>query len=108
VNIARGVSHLFNKTILISIGVHFIAVGGFSFTISGYFWGEIEQTLSNLYTSKTGASTYPPIMMFKILILQAWYALSDEALEKQIARVDGCYFIRLVVFGWVMQRSQLV
>jgi IS5 family transposase len=28
----------------------------------------------------------PPIMMFKILILQAWYALSDEALEKQIAR----------------------
>ncbi|VVM18265.1 hypothetical protein BSPWISOXPB_3032 [uncultured Gammaproteobacteria bacterium] len=49
-------------------------------------WGEIEQTLSNLYTSKTGASAYPPIMMFKILILQAWYALSDEALEKQIAR----------------------
>jgi IS5 family transposase len=26
------------------------------------------------------------LMMFKILILQAWYALSDEALEKQIAR----------------------
>jgi IS5 family transposase len=25
-------------------------------------------------------------MMFKILILQAWYNLSDEALEKQIAR----------------------
>ncbi|CAC9481344.1 hypothetical protein [uncultured Gammaproteobacteria bacterium] len=49
-------------------------------------WGEIEQTLSNLYTSKTPASAYPPIMMFKILILQAWYALSDEALEKQIAR----------------------
>jgi transposase len=49
-------------------------------------WSEIEQTLSNLYSSKTGASAYPPIMMFKILILQAWYALSDEALEKQIAR----------------------
>jgi IS5 family transposase len=43
-------------------------------------WGEIEQTLSNLYISKTGASAYPSIMMFKILILQAWYALSDEAL----------------------------
>jgi hypothetical protein len=37
VNIARGISHLFNRTIFISIGVHFIAVGGFSFTISGYF-----------------------------------------------------------------------
>jgi hypothetical protein len=34
-------------------------------------WSEIEQTLSNLYSSKTGASAYPPIMMFKILILQA-------------------------------------
>jgi hypothetical protein len=49
-------------------------------------WSEIEQTLSNLYSSKTGASAYPPIMMFKILTLQAWYGLSDEALEKKIAR----------------------
>jgi IS5 family transposase len=48
--------------------------------------------------------------MFKILILQAWYNLSDEALEKQIARdlmfrrfidfiLDRCYFTRLVAFG---------
>jgi IS5 family transposase len=59
-------------------------------------WGEIEQTLSNLYTSKTPASAYPPIMMFKILILQAWYALSDEALEKQIAR--DLMFRRLVSY----------
>ncbi|WP_369179005.1 transposase [Candidatus Thiodubiliella endoseptemdiera] len=28
--------------------------------------------------------------MFKILILQAWHGLSDEALEKQIARGDLC------------------
>ncbi len=49
-------------------------------------WNEIEQTLSNLYSSKRGAPSYPPLMMFKILILQAWYDLSDEALEKQIAR----------------------
>ena len=49
-------------------------------------WSEIEQTLSNLYSSKRGAPSYPPLMMFKILILQAWYDLSDEALEKQIAR----------------------
>ncbi|WP_369177750.1 transposase [Candidatus Thiodubiliella endoseptemdiera] len=49
-------------------------------------WNEIEQTLSNLYSSKRGAPSYPPLMMFKILTLQAWYDLSDEALEKQIAR----------------------
>ncbi len=49
-------------------------------------WNEIEQTLSNLYSSRLGAPSYPPLMIFKILILQAWYGLSDEALEKQIAR----------------------
>ena len=49
-------------------------------------WNEIEQTLSSLYSSVPGAPAYPPLMMFKILILQAWYNLSDEALEKQIAR----------------------
>ncbi len=49
-------------------------------------WKEIETTLSNLYSSKRGVPAYPPLMMFKILILQAWYNLSDEALEKQIAR----------------------
>jgi IS5 family transposase len=32
--------------------------------------------------------------MFKILILQAWYALSDEALEKQIAD----FFMKKKVF----------
>jgi hypothetical protein len=29
-------SHLFNKTILISIGVHLKTIGGFAFTISSY------------------------------------------------------------------------
>ena len=49
-------------------------------------WKEIETTLAGLYSSKRGVPAYPPLMMFKILILQAWYNLSDEALEKQIAR----------------------
>ena len=49
-------------------------------------WSEIEQTLSNLYSSVRGAPAYRPLMMFKILILQAWYNLSDEGLEKQVAR----------------------
>jgi IS5 family transposase len=50
------------------------------------FWPEIEKILSNLYSSNQSAPSCPPLMMFKILILQAWYNLSDEALEKQIAR----------------------
>ena len=27
-----------------------------------------------------------PLMMFKALLLQSWYVLSDSALEKQLAR----------------------
>jgi IS5 family transposase len=49
-------------------------------------WKEIETTLGHLYASKRGVPAYPPLMMFKMLILQAWYNLSDEALEEQIAR----------------------
>jgi transposase, IS5 family len=40
------------------------------------FWPEIEQTLSSLYSSVWGTPAYPPLMMFKILILQAWYNCS--------------------------------
>ena len=40
------------------------------------FWPEIEHTLSGLYSSVRGAPAYPPLMMFKILILQAWYNCS--------------------------------
>ncbi|MDP0561137.1 MAG: transposase [Candidatus Endonucleobacter sp. (ex Gigantidas childressi)] len=31
-------------------------------------------------------ASWPPLMMFKALLLQSWYKLSDLALEKQLAR----------------------
>jgi integration host factor subunit beta len=37
-------------------------------------------------------------MMFKALLLQSWYALSDPALEKQLARVEvavNCMFNKI-------------
>ena len=49
-------------------------------------WSQIEQQLSHLNTSDSGAKSYPPLMMFKIMILQAWYGLSDPQMEKQLAR----------------------
>mgnify|MGYP001081422749 CR=1 FL=1 len=49
-------------------------------------WSQIEQKLSHLNTSESGAKSYPPLMMFKIMILQAWYGLSDPQMEKQLAR----------------------
>ncbi len=49
-------------------------------------WSQIEQQLSHLNTSNRGAKSYPPILMFKIMILQAWYGISDPQMEKQLAR----------------------
>lgn len=49
-------------------------------------WKQIEKSLSSLYQETRGAPSYPPLMLFKILILQAWYGLSDPAMEKQLAR----------------------
>lgn len=49
-------------------------------------WSQIEQQLSHLNTSESGAKSYPPLIMFKIMILQAWYGLSDPQMEKQLAR----------------------
>jgi IS5 family transposase len=44
-------------------------------------WAEIEQTLSNLYSSVRGASSYPPLMMFKILIPQGLFGFNDGGIN---------------------------
>jgi len=49
-------------------------------------WQDIEFKLSDLYASKAGKPAFAPLMMFKILLLQSWYNLSDEGMEKQLAR----------------------
>ncbi|MFC0179597.1 transposase [Thorsellia kenyensis] len=37
-------------------------------------------------TNRLGASSYAPIMMFKILLLQSWHNLSDVKMENMLAR----------------------
>ncbi len=49
-------------------------------------WPEIEDTLRDCYANTQGAPAFPPLMMFKVLLLQAWYNLSDPAMEKLLAR----------------------
>ena len=49
-------------------------------------WSEIERILSHIHTKDRGEKAWPPIMMFKALLLQVWYSLSDPAIEKQLAR----------------------
>jgi IS5 family transposase len=49
-------------------------------------WFPIEQLLSGIHSKSKGEKAWPPLMMFKALLLQSWYTLSDPALEKQLAR----------------------
>jgi len=49
-------------------------------------WTRIESLLSHIHTKVQGEKAWPPLMMYKGLLLQSWYGLSDPALEKQLAR----------------------
>jgi len=49
-------------------------------------WARIEKLLSGIHSKKKGEKAWPPLLMFKALLLQSWYALSDPQLEKQLAR----------------------
>jgi IS5 family transposase len=49
-------------------------------------WNRLESMLSHIHSKRQGEKAWPPIMMFKALLLQSWYGLSDPALEKQLAR----------------------
>lgn len=49
-------------------------------------WSRIEYHLKDLFSSKRGEPAWPPLLMFKIMLLQQWYRLSDEGVEKQLAR----------------------
>ena len=44
-------------------------------------WVPVERLLSPLRSGAMGAPGYPALMLFKALVLQRWYALSDPALE---------------------------
>ncbi len=51
-------------------------------------WSPIRKRLDEMYKNKTergGRPNCDVIVMFKILILQQWYGLSDIEVERQIA-----------------------
>lgn len=49
-------------------------------------WSRIEFHLSGIHAKARGEKAWPPLFMFKSLLLQSWYGLSDPALEKHMAR----------------------
>ena len=58
------------------------------------FRGELEATLSRSDRSKGGRPPYDPVMMFKVLVLQTLYTLSDEQTEYQLK--DRLSFMRFI------------
>lgn len=48
-------------------------------------WTRFEALLNGIHSSAKGEASYPPLMMFKVLLLQRWYALSDPAMEAALS-----------------------
>src|SRR3984893_10147087 len=44
-------------------------------------WSAFERVLAVIPVSAKGDPSFPPLMMFKVLLLQRWYGLSDPAME---------------------------
>lgn len=49
-------------------------------------WYRLEKLMKRMYSSKEGRPAYPPLMMFKCLLLQQWHDLSDPDMEKHLGR----------------------
>lgn len=58
-------------------------------------WSLLQDELKGIHVSKMGAPSFPPLMLFKALLIQRWYDLSDPATEdalndrKSFARFVG-------------------
>lgn len=48
-------------------------------------WSGFEALLSNIHASRYGKQAYPPLLMFKVVLLQRWYTLSDPEMEEALA-----------------------
>lgn len=48
-------------------------------------WAELDRELDEIYASTRGRPGYPPLCLFRCLLLQQWYRLSDPELEEALA-----------------------
>jgi IS5 family transposase len=55
-------------------------------------WAPIEGLLDGIHSAARGEPAYPPLMMFKVLLLQRWHGLSDPQMEAALA--DRLSFLR--------------
>ena len=57
-------------------------------------WIPFEEMLGVIYDNGQGRPSYPPLLMFKVLLLQQWYELSDPMTEEALS--DRLSFRRFV------------
>jgi transposase, IS5 family len=57
-------------------------------------WPPFERLLVGIHGAAKGEAAYPPLMMFKVLLLQRWYGLSDPQMEE--ALFDRISFLSFV------------
>jgi len=60
-------------------------------------WDAIEKYLSGIHNKRWGSPAYPPLKMLKVLLLQAWYGVSDTEMEVRLA--CDLLFRRFTGFG---------
>lgn len=60
-------------------------------------WAQIDALLDEAYPARTGRPSHPPRVLFKMLVLQHLYALSDPQCEQQVR--DRLSFMRFVGLG---------
>lgn len=57
-------------------------------------WTKLEEKLEGIYSAKSGRPSYPLLTLFKALLLQQWYGLSDPRTEEAMG--DSISFRRFV------------
>lgn len=79
----------------------FVSVGraaGLDGLDAGIDWGRIEALLAGVYAARKGEKSWPPLALFKALLLALWHDLSDvrlsEALEDRASFRRFCGFSR--------------
>jgi IS5 family transposase len=73
------------KDLLESFGIHKVSSDHVLMKIDRTInWRGIEIRLEELYPSKEGRPSYPPLMLFKALLLAQIYNLSDPELEEMV------------------------
>jgi IS5 family transposase len=71
-------------------------------------WSTIEALLGGLRSGTMGAPAYPSVALFKALLLQQWYGLSDPGLEEALVdRLSFRHFLGLSLSEPVPDHSTL-